>query len=286
MRTNKMKKSQLDKTTSAKIFKPLYQTKQESESLDWLRPDCQTLYHANIMPGATRVGKRGRMIRFSINHAWSVLKQFPNAQFLEFGVHEAKDICRVSQFVREKEMKSKRVVGSIIVHGFDSFQGLPEEWNNGQRDDNGSHLFPAGTFDLGGVVPTLSHVRNLLKLTHHDSENVELHPGWFQDTVPTFLDNHRAPVAFVHADADLYGSTITFLEELCNRQLLVKGTVITFDEYSNFEYWQYGEYQAWTEIVEAYALEFQYICYHAPTGGRLCQYGYQAVSVVVTKVSW
>ena len=282
-----MEELQRDNKKSARVSKSLNQTNQEPESLDWLRPDCQQLYHDNIIPVATRVGKRGRMIRFSINHAWPVLKQFPNAQFLEFGVHEAKDICRVSHFIREKELKCKRKGESIIiVHGFDSFQGLPEEWNNGQLDNNGSHLFSAGAFNLGGVVPTLNHVRTVLKLTHPDSENVKLHPGWFQDTVPTFLDNHIHPIAFVHADADLYSSTITFLEELCHRHLLVNGTVITFDEYSNFENWQHGEYQAWTEIVQKYGLEFQYICYHAPAGGKLCQYGYQAVSVVVTKVSW
>jgi hypothetical protein len=276
----------LVKTNRHPEINVFYRPQQTSELVAWTRPDCHDLYTLQIMPVATRVGKRGRMIRFSVNHAWPVLKQYPNAHFLEFGVHEAKDICRISEFVREKELKSKLKRGSVRIHGFDSFEGLPEDWDNGQRSEDGNLLYHAGKFDLGKVVPALSGVRDELKLMHPEIENVELHQGWFEDTVPAFFDRHSAPVAFVHADADLYGSTMTFLEEMCRRQLLVKGTVITFDEFSNFENWKEGEYLAWTQIVERYHLKFRYICYHAPTGGKLCSHGYQSVSVVITKVSW
>jgi hypothetical protein len=188
--------------------------------------------------------------------------------------------------VREKELKSKLKRGSVRIHGFDSFEGLPEDWDNGQRSEDGNLLFHAGKFDLGKAVPALSEVRDELKLMHPEIENVELHQGWFEDTVPAFFEKHSAPVAFVHADADLYGSTMTFLEEMCRRKLLVKGTVITFDEFSNFENWKEGEYLAWNQIVERYHLKFRYICYHAPTGGKLCSHGYQSVSVVITKAPW
>lgn len=268
---------------------------EDASACSWLRSDCRDLYLTQILPSsATRVGKRSRMIRFSINHAWSVKNRFPQAQFLEFGVHQAKDVCRVSHFVRLLERTSNNrktrtaAAPPTIIHGFDSFRGLPEDWDNGKRNENGTLLYRAGTFDLGGVVPNLNQVREALKLPqfHRDQENVQLHPGWFHDTVPAFFDNHSSPIAFVHADADLYGSTMTFLEEMCRRQLVVVGTVITFDEFANFENWQHGEYMAWTEIVERYHLKFRYICYHAPTSETLGHYGYQSVSVVVTDVPW
>ena len=44
---------------------------------------------------------------------------------------------------------------------------------------------------------------------------VALHNGWFEDTVPAFLAARPGvPVAFLHADADLYSSTATVLRAL------------------------------------------------------------------------
>jgi len=97
----------------------------------------------------------------------------------------------------------------------------------------------------------------------------------------------------IYADADLYSSTITFLQEICKRQLLVKGTVITFDEYANYKGWQEGEYKAWMEMVEEYSIGYKYICYHAPSESKSLdknkkhnEFGYQSVSVVTTSVPW
>jgi len=135
---------------------------------------------------------------------------------------------------------------TAVFHGFDSFQGLPERWETGLTAADGVNpAFPAGAFDLNGHVPGPEVV----------GRNVRLHRGWFSDTVPLFFAQHAAdhaerrkgppPAAFVHADADLYSSTLCFLRELCGRGLLVKGTVINFDEYWNYPGWEDGEYRAW-----------------------------------------
>jgi hypothetical protein len=245
-----------------------------NNSLAWLRPSCVHLYSSQIMPTATRIKKRGGVLRFSVNHAWPVKEKYPNAQFLEFGVYQGKDVALIASFITEKEKRKYEGKQKTVIHGFDSFEGLPEEWNNGQRADDGSLLFQAGAFDLGGVPPVVA------------APNVELHRGWFEDTVPKFLDHHTAPIAFCHADADLYGSTMTFLEEICCRKLLVVGSVITFDEFSNYENWEEGEFLAWNEIVAKYGLEYQFLCYHGPSDPtKLNTYGYQSVGVVITGVS-
>ncbi len=257
----------------------------------WLRADCRDLYSV-IMPGAVRVGKRGRMLRFSINQAWLVLSKDPNAQVLEFGVHTGRDLCLIDRMVRQKE--SERRKGGqqvqrrrVIIHGFDSFEGLPEDWLNGQDGE-----YDRGKFDLHGVPPDLKEMREYLGFPDEGiEENVVMHVGWFDNTVSSFFDEHPHPIAYCHADADLYSSTITFLEEMCRRHLLIKGSVITFDEYANYPGWEQGEYLAWAEIVQKYNIEFRYICYHAPTATALrCNtynsHGYQSVSIVVTKVPW
>jgi len=275
---------------------------------EWLRADCLDLYKNRIFcDGAVRVGKRGRMLRFSINHAWPVLTDHPDALFLEFGVHTGRDLCLIDRMVgqKESEPRSTANIGGddeesgdddavgrrrrrrVVIHGFDSFRGLPEDWDNGQNGE-----YDRGKFDLGGVPPDLKEVREYLGFPDDDIvENVKLHVGWFEDTLPGFFDLHPRPVAYCHADADLYGSTITFLEEMCRRRLLVRGSVITFDEYANYPGWERGEHLAWTEVTERHGIEYRYVCYHAPStsarnGKSYNPHGYQSVSVVVTMVSW
>lgn len=121
------------------------------------------------------------------------------------------------------------------VYGFDSFEGLPEDWRNG---------FPAGLFGMDGLP---------------DVDGAELVVGWFDDTLPGFLDAHTGPVSFLHVDCDLYSSTKTVLELVGPR--LVPGSVIVFDEYFNYPGWQDHEHKAWSEYVDRTGIEFNYCGY-------------------------
>ncbi|ROP39161.1 class I SAM-dependent methyltransferase [Saccharothrix texasensis] len=121
------------------------------------------------------------------------------------------------------------------VYGFDSFEGLPEDWRNG---------FPAGLFGMDGLP---------------DVDGAELVVGWFDDTLPGFLDEHPGPVSFLHVDCDLYSSTKTVLELVGPR--LVPGSVIVFDEYFNYPGWQDHEHKAWSEYVDRTGIEFDYCGY-------------------------
>ena len=132
---------------------------------------------------------------------------------LEFGVHSGESITRIAQ-----------ARPAHPVHGFDSFSGLPEFWRKG---------FDAGTFALDALPPV--------------PPNVTLHPGWFDRTLPAFLDAHPGPIAFLHIDCDLYSSTQTILAQLGGR--LRPGTVIAFDEYLNYPGWQQHEHKAFSEFT-------------------------------------
>ncbi|HUQ58450.1 class I SAM-dependent methyltransferase [Lentzea sp.] len=135
------------------------------------------------------------------------------------------------------------------VYGFDSFEGLPEDWRNG---------FPAGTFTMDGLP---------------DVPGAELVPGWFDETLPKFLEEHQGPVTLLHVDCDLYSSTKTVLDLVGPR--LVEGSVVIFDEYFNYPQWQEHEHKAWMEHVEAHGVEFDYLGY---------TYDHEQVVVKVTKV--
>ena len=114
------------------------------------------------------------------------------------------------------------------VFGFDSFQGLPEDWTDG---------WPAGTFALDHP-PTIP--------------GATIVSGMFADTLPAWSAANPGPIAFLHVDCDLYGSTRDALAALGDR--IGPGTVIVFDEMFGYPEWQDHEHRAWTEHAKAAGL--------------------------------
>lgn len=152
--------------------------------------------------------------------------------FCEFGVHKGETITHVARVLVERG-------ASVPVHGFDSFEGLPDDWFLGRK---------AGRFSLEGNAPTVPG-------------NVTLHKGWFKDTLPRFAARHAGPAGFLHVDADLYSSTRTVLDVLHEHGRIVSGTVIVFDEYFNYPGWREHEYKAWNEFVQRTGIRFSYAGY-------------------------
>jgi hypothetical protein len=141
---------------------------------------------------------------------------------LEFGVATGSTINHLALQTSDK------------VYGFDSFQGLPEDW----RPDHLAGLFRRT--DLPAVRP-----------------NVELMVGWFEDTLPGFVSAHPEPVSLLHIDCDLYSSTKTILYYLSHK--IIRGTVIVFDEYLNYVGWRSHEYKAFQEFIGATGLNYRYV---------------------------
>ncbi|WP_448641039.1 class I SAM-dependent methyltransferase [Geodermatophilus sp. URMC 63] len=148
----------------------------------------------------------------------------PTGLVAEFGVHSGSTLRRIAR-------------ARSGAHGFDSFQGLPEDWRP-------SH--PRGTFALS-TLPSVG--------------DAELHVGWFEETLPPFLEGNDQPAALLHLDADLYSSTATVLTALANR--IRPGTVLLFDEYLNYPGWEQHEHRAFTEYVEHTGVRFDYIAYNS-----------------------
>jgi hypothetical protein len=146
--------------------------------------------------------------------------------YLEFGVRTGGTISHIAR------RNAKRT-----IHGFDSFDGLPEAWSGYTMD--------AGAFSGEGIpdVPA----------------NVELHVGWFDDTLPGFVDSHDGPLALAHIDSDIYSSCVTVLSNLADR--IVPGTVIVFNEYFNYPNWKQHEFRAWQEFCEAHEVQYEYLCW-------------------------
>jgi hypothetical protein len=124
--------------------------------------------------------------------------------YLEFGVYEGESLSYIASHNRCADAR---------FWGFDSFEGLPVQWN----EEN-----PQGTFDVGGRIPQI------------DDARIRFVKGWFDDTVPDFLRTYEAQAQlWIHIDADLYGSTLQVLTFL-NKHIR-PGTVIMFDEIEDLE---------------------------------------------------
>lgn len=161
-------------------------------------------------------------------HDWIVRTQLAPelgaGMVAEFGVATARTANHIARLLPHR-----------IVHGFDSFEGLPEDWTS---------RMPQGFFKRDAAPP----VRN----------NVELHVGWFDKTLPKFMPIYgHVPLQLLHIDSDLYNSAVTILNTL--RANIVPGTVIIFDEYINYPGWELDEFRAWQEHCAKYGVRYEYI---------------------------
>jgi len=169
------------------------------------------------MMGCPRYGNMLELLTAAMHRATIV-----DGLVLEFGVFSGLTINHLAQLTTQ------------TVHGFDSFEGLPEDWRPN---------FQKGVFRRDG----LPEVR----------DNVRLHVGWFDKTLPGFVHEHAGPVGFLHVDCDLYSSTRTIFHWLADR--IIPGTIIVFDEYFNYVGWRNHEYKAFKEFIAYRGLRYHYI---------------------------
>ena len=147
----------------------------------------------------------------------------------EFGVKSGKTI---------NELANKPALKNKLIYGFDSFEGLPENWS-GTRAKKGQ-------LSNNGKLPKTA-------------KNVKLYKGWFADILPDFVAKLEENAILLHIDCDLYSSTITILESFKNK--IIPGTVIIFDEFFNYPNWENHEYKAWQEFVNKYDIKYKYLAY-------------------------
>jgi hypothetical protein len=184
---------------------------------------------------------------------------------LEFGVFSGETINHMANLRPD-----------LKFTGFDSFEGLPEDFDAGEK------IVPANAFDRGGIPPEVE-------------DNVTLIKGWFDDTLQPWIDEQlthltrRGPdISFVNMDADIYSSTSYVLNTI--NDFIKPGTVIRFDELSCWRYvfseasskniqrvyytsWKEHEWKAMNEWLEDYDRKVI----------PICRNWHQAATVVVTQ---
>jgi len=143
--------------------------------------------------------------------------------YLEFGVAQA--LSFKWWINRLKNQNSKFI-------GFDTFEGLPEDWGT---------FFKKG--DMLGNIPNLN------------DDRATFVKGIFQDTLNNYIDQNKEDVKgkrkIIHMDADLFSATIFTLSQFY--PYLNKGDIILFDEFNVANH----EYFAFKIFTEAYYVKLK-----------------------------
>ncbi|MBX3043878.1 MAG: class I SAM-dependent methyltransferase [Candidatus Kapabacteria bacterium] len=143
--------------------------------------------------------------------------------YLEFGVASGRSF---KWWVAQNQNPESR------FSGFDTFTGLPENWD----------VFKAGDMTMEGKFPEVNDPR------------AKFYKGLFQETLPDFLDNydfrHRK---VIHLDADLYSSTLYVMTMLA--RYIKPGDIMIFDEFAVPTH----EFKAFSDFCRAYYFKFELV---------------------------
>ena len=162
--------------------------------------------------------------RWSVLDSVAAIVKDKRVLYLEFGVYLGNTMRYWSQQLANPQSQ---------LHGFDSFQGLPEAggfWGKGQ-------------FDTQGKAPSIADRR------------VKFFKGWFEDVLPFYtLPEHD--ILVVNCDADLYSSTIYVLRYLLPH--MHAGTYVYFDDLASVEH----QPRAIHEFLEESGVQLRAHCAH------------------------
>ena len=148
-----------------------------------------------------------------------------NGHAFEFGVWNGRSINYMAE-----------VRPDALFTGFDSFDGLPEEWTPGH---------PVGHFKT-----------DVSKLKWR--ENVKIVPGLFNETLPVFMSELHNPtrrLEAVHFDCDLGSSTQTILQSL-SEWILLEKPLLLFDEFYNYNGYEDHEFRAFLDWINKTGADF------------------------------
>lgn len=165
----------------------------------WIKSNKKGLIINDFYSVKRNYDKRYKLYESIISHYNFIEKEII---YLEFGVAEAHSF---------KWWAHRNTNTGSQFFGFDTFEGLPENWGAFYRKG-----------DMSSNVPNISDSR------------AKFIKGIFQDTLPAFLNETgnslKIKRKIIHMDADLFSSTLFVLSQLY--QFLNKGDIILFDEFN------------------------------------------------------
>ena len=144
--------------------------------------------------------------------------------FYEFGVWKGVSFKYLKKFYK-------------TGYGFDTFTGLPEDWNLGKKTEK------KNSYSSYGKIPNIK-----------GGKFVE---GEFEKSLPKFFSKKRPVASLINFDADLYNSTLCALIHC--KSIIDNETLLIFDEFIMNENWENDEFKALSEFCKTYKFKYQVI---------------------------
>jgi len=174
------------------------------------------------LSGATAARDRFHVLSLAADATGSIA-----GNALEFGVYKGITLKHIA----------KHIGPDRRITGFDTFEGLPEDWGD---------LLSKGTFATD-------------KPMFEGYSNIDLEVGRIEETLPAYLKVNDHPISLVHIDCPYYEINVFILERVL--QYLYSGSIIIFDEYYGYPSFEDHEFRAWSEIREQFDLKVKAFAY-------------------------
>jgi|SRR5918996_2828245 hypothetical protein len=187
----------------------------------------KTVFYLNVIAKPRKALRSCIHAFYRIDHIYEVLQEVKNNHqgkfsILEFGTSDGYTFVKMLFATKYLKMQDR-----VMVHGFDSFQGLSPP-DPGDQDLVSDNNFIAG--DYRGSYEELE------EYCRRRYQNYQLHKGLFETSITEdFLEGLRTYLPIlVWIDCDYYQSARTVLERLI--PYLPNGCVVYFDEYENINF--------------------------------------------------
>lgn len=183
----------------------------------------KTVFYLNCIYKPRKFLRQGLNSFYRIDHIYEVLGEFKKKykgsfSILEFGVSHGYTFVKMLYATKYMKMADR-----VAVHGFDSFEGLPESSDITDKDVIARDSWVSGQFR--------SNYDALNDYCRRDYNNYSFHRGYFEDTInDDFLKTlETKPPILIWIDCDYYTSARTVFERLI--PYIPSGCVIYFDDY-------------------------------------------------------
>lgn len=130
----------------------------------------------------------------------------------------------------------RRGITDRRVHLFDSFQGIPRATADDYALQQETYGLSPGVMESSGIsVSSMENtLDNLRRWGVYDAGLIEVHAGWFQDTLPparASFEDRGTKLAILRVDVDLYDSTRVVYKHLY--ELVSSGGFVVDDDYGS-----------------------------------------------------
>lgn len=183
----------------------------------------KTMLYLNLIEKPRRTLRLALNTFYRFDHVYAVLQEYKrgyqgNFSILEFGTSDGYAFNKILYATKYLGMDDR-----VVVHTFDSFEGMPPAADESDLDIVREDSWAEGQFR--------GRYEELKEYCEKKYKNYRIHKGYFDETLtPDFLNSLKTYLPIlVWFDCDYYSSAKTAFERLM--PYLPNGCVLYFDEY-------------------------------------------------------